>query len=132
MYQANKYYKLTNMMNLTRVTLSREILDDIIKTIQDAVSNAENSAENLQPSNKNENVDTNPPEPPSGGGSENPELDDYINKAIAHMKDLQDRGFTYSMDARWGASSRDCSSAVCESYNLGNGNTVTMARTLLP
>ena len=33
-YQANKYYKLTKMMNLTRVTLSREILDDIIKTIK--------------------------------------------------------------------------------------------------
>ena len=133
MYQANKYYKLTKMMNLTRVTLSREILDDIIKTIQDAVKNAENSAENLQPSNKNENVDTNPPEPPSGGGSgETSELDNYINKSIAHMKDLQTRGFTYSMDARWGATSRDCSSAVCESYNLGNGNTVTMDSTQLP
>ena len=48
------------------------------------------------------------------------------------MKDLQDRGFTYSMDARWGATSRDCSSAVCESYNLGNGNTVTMDSTQLP
>src|SRR5574344_2138335 len=113
MYQANKYYKLTKRMNLTRVTLSRQILDDIIKTIQDAVNHAEDSAENLQPTNKNENVNTNPPEPPAGGGgSENPDLENYINKAIAHMKDLQDRGFTYSMDARWGATSRDCSSAV--------------------
>ena len=34
------------------------------------------------------------------------------------MKELQDRGFTYSMDARWGATSRDCSSAVCESRGI--------------
>lgn len=131
LFQANKYYKLTKMMNLTRVTLSRELLDEIIKTIQDAVDNAENSAEDLKATNKNENVDTTPPEPPAGG-SANPDLDNYINKAIAHMKELQDKGFTYSMDARWGPSSRDCSSAVCESYNLGNGNTVTMDSTQLP
>ena len=62
MFQANKYYKLTKMMNLTRVTLSRELLDEIIKTIQDAVNNAENSAEDLKATNKNENVDTKPPE----------------------------------------------------------------------
>ena len=41
------------------------------------------------------------------GSGEISELDNYINKAIQHMKDLQTRGFTYSMDARWGATSRD-------------------------
>lgn len=128
-FQANTYYKLTRMLNLTRVTLSRELLDEIMKTILDAVTNVENNAKDLKPSNKNENVNTSAPEPPSGG---NTDLDNYINKAIQHMKDLQSQGFTYSMDARWGASSRDCSSAVCESYNLGNGNTVSMDSALLP
>lgn len=128
-YQANKYYKLTKMLNMTRVTLSRELLDDLMNTILDALKDVENKSNNLKPSNKHENVDT------SGGGSGgsgNPDLDSYINKAIQHMKDLQNKGFTYSMDARWGPSSRDCSSAVCESYNLGNGNTVSMDSTLLP
>ena len=128
-FQANTYYKLTRMLNLTRVTLSRELLDEIMNTILDAVRGVENSTKDLKPSNKNENVNT---EPPAGGGSGNSDLDNYINNAIQHMKDLQNQGFTYSMDARWGASSRDCSSAVCESYNLGNGNTVSMDSTLLP
>lgn len=128
-FQANSYYKLTRMLNLTRVTLSRELLDDIMKAILDALKSVEDVSSNLKPTNKNENVDTSGPEPPSGASTD---LDNYINNAIQHMKDLQAQGFTYSMDARWGASSRDCSSAVCESYNLGNGNTVTMDSTQLP
>ena len=127
--QANTYYKLTKMLNMTRVTLSRELLDEIMKAILDAVRDVENKGNDLKPSNKHENIDT------SGGGSVgsgNTDLDNYINKAIQHMKDLQTQGFTYSMDARWGTSSRDCSSAVCESYNLGNGNTVSMDSTVLP
>lgn len=124
--QANTYYKLTKMLNMTRVTLSRELIDELMKSILDAVTNVENKGKDLKPSNKNENVDT------SVGGSGNTDLDKYINNAIQHMKDLQTQGFTYSMDARWGPSSRDCSSAVCESYNLGNGNTVSMDSTLLP
>lgn len=128
-FQANTYYKLTKMLNMTRVTLSRDLLNEIMNTILDALKGVEDKSNNLKPSNKNENVDT------SGGGSGgsgNTDLDNYINKAIQHMKDLQTQGFTYSMDARWGPRSRDCSSAVCESYNLGNGNTVSMDSTLLP
>ena len=128
-YQANKFYKLTKMLNMTRVTLSRELLDDLMNTILDALKDVENKSNNLKPSNKHENVDTSGG---ASGGTGNTDLDSYINKAIQHMKDLQNKGFTYSMDARWGPSSRDCSSAVCESYNLGNGNTVSMDSTLLP
>lgn len=129
-FQANSYYKLTRMMNLTRVTLSRELLNEIMEAILNATKSVENASSTIKPTNKNENVDTTPPEPPSGGGDS--ELDNYINNAIQHMKDLQNQGFTYSMDYRWGSSSRDCSSAVCESYNLGNGNTVSMDSTQLP
>ena len=131
-FQANTYYKLTRMLNMTRVTLSRELLNEIMNAILDAITHVEDEAKDLKASNQNENVDTSAPEPPSGGGSGGTDLDNYINNAIQHMKDLQNQGFTYSMDARWGTSSRDCSSAVCESYNLGNGNTVSMDSTLLP
>ena len=126
-FQANKFYKLTKMLNMTRVTLSRELLNDIMNAISEAIHGVEDKSNNLKASNKNENVDTS-----ASGGTGNTDLDNYINKAIQHMKDLQSQGFTYSMDARWGSSSRDCSSAVCESYNLGNGNTVSMDSTLLP
>lgn len=128
-FQANKYYKLTKMLNMTRVTLSRELLDEVMNTILEALQGVEDKSDNLKPSNKHENVDTSGG---ASGGTGNTDLDSYINKAIQHMKDLQNKGFTYSMDARWGPSSRDCSSAVCESYNLGNGNTVSMDSTLLP
>lgn len=128
-FQANKYYKLTKMLNMTRVTLSRELLDEVMNTILEALQGVEDKSDNLKPSNKHENVDISGG---ASGGTGNTDLDSYINKAIQHMKDLQNKGFTYSMDARWGPSSRDCSSAVCESYNLGNGNTVSMDSTLLP
>lgn len=127
-YMFNKYYKLTKMLKLTRVTLSRKLIEDIMNEITKAVTDVENKTNELKASSKNENVDTSNPNPP-----ETPtELSQYIDKAIEHMKSLQKAGFTYSMDARWGPSSRDCSSAVSEAYNLGNGNTVSMDSTSLP